>query len=164
MDRPQANPYESPAPYRSPSPTIVTPQHTYVNPYPPTATPDSRSSIDQPPSRRLALVTPQTNMETDAGTFPEGVHIPEERKERRRQRPPPRNGVLQETDAGRVALVPPSYDPAWAQDGFTNSSPPPTSSRDGSQTDLEGRSELDLLVRGRSPRTFGESQTSGSDR
>lgn len=142
----------------------MTPQQTQTNPYPPIHTQDSRSSLDQPPSRRLALVTPQTNTETDAGTYPEGVSIPEERKERRRQRPPPRNGVLQETDAGRVALVPPSYDPAWARDGFTNDSPPPTSSRDGSQTDLEGRSELDLLVRGRSPGTLGESQTSGSDR
>lgn len=34
-----------------------------------------------------------------------------------RQLPVPGNQVRQETDAGRVALVPPSYDPTWAQDG-----------------------------------------------
>lgn len=36
-----------------------------------------------------------------------------------RQLPVPgaQNQVRQETDAGRVALVPPSYDPTWAQDG-----------------------------------------------
>jgi hypothetical protein len=33
-----------------------------------------------------------------------------------RQLPVPGNQVRQETDAGRVALVPPSYDPTWAQD------------------------------------------------
>jgi hypothetical protein len=34
-----------------------------------------------------------------------------------RQLPVPGNQVRQETDAGRVAVVPPSYNPAWAQDG-----------------------------------------------
>ena len=34
-----------------------------------------------------------------------------------RQLPVPGNQVRQETDAGRVAVVPPSYDPAWAQPG-----------------------------------------------
>jgi hypothetical protein len=34
-----------------------------------------------------------------------------------RQLPVPVNQVRQETDAGRVAVVPPSYNPAWAEDG-----------------------------------------------
>lgn len=64
-----------------------------------------------------------------------------------------------------MALVPPSYDPAWARDGFTNDSPPPMSSTGGSQTELEqGHSELDLLVRGRDSGDLGESRTSDSDR
>jgi hypothetical protein len=138
-----------------------------MNPYPPIAEAGSSRSQEQPSSRRLTLVTPQVHSETDAGTYPEGIAIPPdtERKERRRQRPPPRNGVLQETDAGRVALVPPSYDPAWARDGFTNDSPPPISSTGGSQTELEqGHSELDLLVGQRDSGDMGQSRMSSSDR
>jgi hypothetical protein len=167
-DRPQpdANPYESPAPYRSPSREHTTPENTYVNPYPPSAVPGSSRSTDPPSSRRLALVTPQADSETDAGTYTGDVVIPPdtERKERRRPRPQPRNGVVQETDAGRVALVPPSYDPAWAQDGFTNDSPPLMSSRGGSQTDLDGGTEMDSLVRARSPGEVGETNSTHTGR
>jgi hypothetical protein len=40
-----------------------------------------------------------------------------------RQLPVPVNQVRQETDAGRVAVVPPSYKPAWAEDGDDDSPP-----------------------------------------
>lgn len=60
------------------------------------------------------------------------------RKARRQQRAEAQAGFVQETDAGRVALLPPSYDPAWAQEGLPDgSSPVDESATAGGRTEAE---------------------------
>jgi hypothetical protein len=143
-----------------------------VDPFPPSTAPESSRSQERPSTHRLALVSPDGNGDDDeTNAIAAGIVIPPdtERKERRRVRAPPRTGIRQETDAGPVALVPPSYDPAWAQAGVTSESPPPMSSRGGSQTDVDSRtmdSELDSLVRdrGRSSGDLGETRSLGAER
>lgn len=80
---------------------------TLVSPDPVT---DTGNDTNQPPVPALPAMTPAESS----------------RKARRQQREAAaavaaaqgQPGFVQETDAGRVALLPPSYDPAWAQEGI----------------------------------------------
>ena len=82
---------------------------------------------------RLTLVSPDPTNDGDADTnqpplpaLPTMTPAESSRKARRQQREAAaaaaaaqgQPGFVQETDAGRVALLPPSYDPAWAREGI----------------------------------------------
>ena len=109
----------------------------------PTITPTLAAAIAPPSSAngthrshdRLTLVSPDLDPETDSPPIPAlPTMTPAEssRKARRQQREAAQAqaqaqagpGFVQETDAGRVALLPPSYDPAWAQEGIPNLTEP----------------------------------------
>lgn len=73
---------------------------------------------------RLTLVSPgpETDQPIEMPTPPTPAES--SRKARRQQRAEAQAGFVQETDAGRVALLPPSYDPAWAQEGLPDATTP----------------------------------------